>query len=339
MEKLSGSETAKPKGKQKSTFGAAFSPRVHPRPEYPSPREIAKDAFISSVRQPILLALLTKALYPTYLRLVKSFKGKGYSEKFIFMIFAAGVHTGTYTIWNSFFLFCDHFKLLQQYKLHRKEYMQPSSQLLRKTFYEAFLGQVILGPIFAYQGQAVFKYFGMLDHNSKLQSFTNLVKFFAIAKLGNAFLFYWVHRICHHKSIYKYVHKQHHEYTGTIGIAAEYAHPVEQVFANQGPTILFSILLTKNPLMFYVWLWARLQETYEAHSGYCFANTFLHNIGLTNATHAAFHDFHHTNNKGNFGDYFLDAMFGTIDHWQAIGGEEGYIAMKSKKESKAATKS
>lgn len=43
-------------------------------------------------------------------------------------------------------------------------------------------------------------------------------------------LFYLTHRSLHHKSLYARFHKQHHEYTGTIGFAAEYAHPFETVY-------------------------------------------------------------------------------------------------------------
>ncbi len=41
--------------------------------------------------------------------------------------------------------------------------------------------------------------------------------------------FYWSHRALHHPALYKHFHKQHHEYKGTIGFAAEYASTVEQV--------------------------------------------------------------------------------------------------------------
>jgi hypothetical protein len=51
----------------------------------------------------------------------------------------------------------------------------------------------------------------------------------------NDVFFYLSHRIVHHKSIYGYVHKQHHTYTGTIGVAAEYASPIEQILSNQAP--------------------------------------------------------------------------------------------------------
>ena len=44
------------------------------------------------------------------------------------------------------------------------------------------------------------------------------------------FYFYWIHRALHHKSIYRFIHKIHHEHTHPFGIAAEYAHPVETLF-------------------------------------------------------------------------------------------------------------
>ena len=37
--------------------------------------------------------------------------------------------------------------------------------------------------------------------------------------------FYWCHRALHHPSIYRFVHKQHHEFKEPTGIAAFYAHP------------------------------------------------------------------------------------------------------------------
>jgi len=53
-------------------------------------------------------------------------------------------------------------------------------------------------------------------------------------------VFYWAHRVLHHRRIYKYIHKQHHEFKATVGIAAEYAHPVESLLANAVPTMVCS---------------------------------------------------------------------------------------------------
>jgi hypothetical protein len=48
--------------------------------------------------------------------------------------------------------------------------------------------------------------------------------------------------------------------------------------------------------MFLIWLTYRLEQTYEAHSGFCFRDTLLYKLGLTNADAAAYHDYHHSGN-------------------------------------------
>lgn len=40
------------------------------------------------------------------------------------------------------------------------------------------------------------------------------------------------HSISHHRVLYRYVHKKHHEYITSIGLAAEYVHPCELIFIN-----------------------------------------------------------------------------------------------------------
>ena len=80
--------------------------------------------------------------------------------------------------------------------------------------------------------------------------------------------FYWSHRLLHHPSVYKSWHKQHHEYRGSIGFAAEYAHFVEQVVSNYLSSAGLIIVLGAHPLVWLVWLAYRLCQTYETHSGY-----------------------------------------------------------------------
>lgn len=113
----------------------------------------------------------------------------------------------------------------------------------------------------------------------------------------------------------------------TITIAAENAHPVEAALANVGPTLGGCLLTGAHPLVLFVWLAWRLEQTLEAHSGYCFHGTWLHKIGLTNADSTAFHDHHHTANKGSFGCEFMDWCFGSMDAWLAVGRAEGYIKL------------
>jgi hypothetical protein len=85
-----------------------------------------------------------------------------------------------------------------------------------------------------------------------------------------------------------------------------------------------------HPLVFFVYVALRLEETYEAHSGY----GFFHNIPmvsnwLTKLYQTAHHDHHHTHNQGNFGSFAMDWIFGTMDHYQSIEGFQGYQRLKS----------
>lgn len=59
------------------------------------------------------------------------------------------------------------------------------------------------------------------------------------------FWHYFAHRGLHHKSIYKHIHKLHHEFSAPFGLAAEYAHPIEILVLGMGTV--------GGPLL---WCWA-----------------------------------------------------------------------------------
>ena len=124
---------------------------------------------------------------------------------------------------------------------------------------------------------------------------------------------------------------QHHSFTGTIGFAAEYANPVEVVISNQIPTVGGVLFWGCHPLCVTIWIGMRLQQTYEAHSGFAFEGHILNTLWFAHAESAVFHDHHHTSNQGNFGAPWIDYMFGTMDHYMSIGGYQGYINQKKGK--------
>jgi sterol desaturase/sphingolipid hydroxylase (fatty acid hydroxylase superfamily) len=47
-------------------------------------------------------------------------------------------------------------------------------------------------------------------------------------------------------------HKKHHEFVGTVSIAAENAHPVENLLANLACSLGFEIFRCVHPLQLYV---------------------------------------------------------------------------------------
>jgi len=157
------------------------------------------------------------------------------------------------------------------------------------------------------------KSFGMPGILDPLPAVAVMFRQFWVNAGLNEVLFHYSHRLLHWRPLYKRIHKQHHKYIGTIGFAAEYAHPVEQLLANQGPTIIGSIVQGVHPLILLVWLAWRLENTYEGHSGYCFKGTLLNKIGLLHANQAPHHDFHHTHNVGCYSSIFWDWVDGTLD--------------------------
>jgi len=128
-----------------------------------------------------------------------------------------------------------------------------------------------------------------------------------ICMLGHDFVFYHGHKLLHHRSIYKYIHKKHHEWQAPIAAAAEYAHPVEHAI-----TGLFSaslgLIITAAPIpVFWLWFtWLGFQVQND-HSGYHFPLMFS----------PEFHDYHHLKFHTSYGWLsFWDWFWGTDIEFQ-----------------------
>lgn len=115
-------------------------------------------------------------------------------------------------------------------------------------------------------------------------------------------------RLVHHPSLYKSIHKIHHEWTAPVGVVALYAHPVEHVvrswlwcghvtrtvslcwnplicvqLSNMLPALAGPILLGSHVATTSLWFTIALLVTTVSHCGY----------HLPLLPSPEFHDFHH----------------------------------------------
>ncbi|CAI7641739.1 unnamed protein product [Penicillium palitans] len=114
-------------------------------------------------------------------------------------------------------------------------------------------------------------------------------------------LFYYGHRILHLPTLYIRIHKKHHRFTAPIALAAQFAHPIEHIFANTLPISLPPQLLGSHVVTFWVFLAYELVNTATVHSGYDFF-----------CCKARAHDLHHEKFNLNYGSLgLLDWVHGT----------------------------
>ena len=94
---------------------------------------------------------------------------------------------------------------------------------------------------------------------------------------------YPIHRLLHHRLIYKYIHKMHHEYKSTFAVAGLHVHPVEQVILNVLPLSSGLIMLRCHIATAWIYVLSSVIHSTIAHSGY--------HLPFLNSSE--FHDFHH----------------------------------------------
>jgi methylsterol monooxygenase len=183
--------------------------------------------------------------------------------------------------------------LINQYKMTRKSAEIPAPALFTKLYQEAFFNHFVTTPLSVLGLYPIAAYCGMPAASAPLPPLPTLALLFAAAHAFNDVFFYATHRLLHSKLLYKRFHKQHHTFRGSVGAAAEFAHPVEVLASNQLPTAGLVLALGAHPLAQAAWLVLRLTQTYEVHSGYAFNGSLVSRLGVA-ACGAPFHDHHHT---------------------------------------------
>lgn len=115
----------------------------------------------------------------------------------------------------------------------------------------------------------LFGYRGMEDTRT-MPTFQRLMFDLVALIIIEEIVFYYSHRLLHAKFIYKYIHKQHHEWQSPISITAEYANPIEHFLSNLLPPIMGIVIMKSHMFTCWVWFTMVILSTLKDHSGYHF---------------------------------------------------------------------
>ena len=189
----------------------------------------------------------------------------------------------------------------------------PPPALIRECLFDALLGQIVVRPVLLYVAFPIFAQAGMETEADALPSCRELLaQIFVCMQVDDA-LFYWIHRALHHYPVlYRHIHKQHHRFGHTVGIAVEYAHPAEDLL-NAVATMAGPLLLGCHMAVVLLYSALKLAQSIDAHCGYDlpFPLSIWSAIEVMDCAPA--HCFHHSRNSGMYGGFFVfwDRLCGT----------------------------
>jgi methylsterol monooxygenase/4-alpha-methyl-delta7-sterol-4alpha-methyl oxidase len=216
----------------------------------------------------------------------------------------------------SYFIYTSKHPFLERYRIMDQPWPWESDpegwkKTFRMTGAYFFVNQCIITPSLLYIDIKMNGVFVSMSPDNFPSSLTIILQCF-FCMLIDDFFFYWGHRLLHHPKLYPHIHKIHHRWNHTVIISNEFSHPFEYIIANL-PAAVGPKLLGKNMHMITLWMWIvmRVGESLDSHCGYEFSWSPYRLLPLSGSSQ--YHDFHHSNNVGNYGSYFTfwDTLFKT----------------------------
>lgn len=191
--------------------------------------------------------------------------------------------------------------VIRRYKIQPGTNEPVDNIKLLKVIWSVVLNQIAIGIPSSYVMYYLMRWRGFPGIR-ELPTFHWVLYELAIHILVEEAAFYYSHRFLHSKHIYKYIHKQHHEWTAPIAVTAIYCHPVEHIFSNLVPPFLGVFIMGSHVATAWLWFTMAILSTLNAHSGY--------HLPFFPSPEA--HDFHHLKFNNCFGVLgVLDRIHGT----------------------------
>jgi len=204
-----------------------------------------------------------------------------------------------------------------QYKIQPGTNQPLNKAKLRNLVSVVFFNWTIINPVFSFCMYLLHERRGIPDMRT-LPTFHRVLFELIVCVLVEEVMFYYSHWLLHHKKVYKYIHKQHHEWTASIGLTSLYAHPVEHVFSNLLPIALGPLITGCHIATSWLWFCLALVSTLNSHSGY--------HLPFLPSPEA--HDYHHLKFNQCYGVLgILDYLHGTDKGFRASKEYERHIML------------
>ncbi|XP_051536604.1 fatty acid hydroxylase domain-containing protein 2 [Myxocyprinus asiaticus] len=254
-----------------------------------------------------------------WMKLHVTFSG---NEPALFFIGTMLVPTLSFWLLNVFLMVVDSTgkpSFITQYRIQADKNSPVDPARLRHAVKTVLFNQVFLsGPLVGLT-YMVMKWRGE-PCTLELPTFHWVLLELAFCGLMEEILFYYTHRLVHHPSLYKKIHKIHHEWTAPIGVVSLYAHPVEHVLSNMLPALIGPVLLGSHLATTSLWFTIALLVTTISHCGY----------HLPLLPSPEFHDFHHLKFNQCYGVLgVLDRLHGTDDKFRHSKSYERHTVLLS----------
>lgn len=181
---------------------------------------------------------------------------------------------GTFFLTNAIYFSAGSLYTYMDFSLANREYkVQPGTnepidkQKFWKMFWDVVYNQTVIQLPFNLATFYAMQWRGIPDIR-ELPSFHTVILELIGFLLVEEVLFYYTHWALHHRRIYKYIHKKHHEWTAAVAFISLYSHPLEHLLSNLVPVAAGPFLFGSHLATMWLWFTMGLLNTLNSHSGY-----------------------------------------------------------------------